>query len=63
MTFYLFYLSAQKLNRDSYYGANRSLRDYGRSGDLTWNTGLQYKAHFGNSSVIGGIESTGADSG
>ncbi len=53
------YLSAQKLNRDSYYGANRSLRDYGRSGDLTWNTGLQYKAHFGNSSVIGGIESTG----
>ncbi len=53
------YLSAQKLKRDSYYGANRSLRDYGRSGDLTWNTGVQYKANFGNSSVIGGIESTG----
>ena len=53
------YFSAQNLKRNSYYGANRSLKDYGSSGDLTFNTGVQYKVFLGNSSVIVGLEKTG----
>jgi len=53
------YASGQFLNRDSYYGANQSLSDYGNSIDKTYNVGTQYKAHFGNSSIITGIENTG----
>lgn len=53
------YASGQFLNRDSYYGANYSLSDYGNSKDKTYNIGAQYKAFFGNSSLIGGLESTG----
>lgn len=54
------YMSAQHLLRNSYYGANRSLKDYGRSKDLTYNTGIQYKMFLGKSSLIGGIEKTGS---
>jgi outer membrane receptor for ferrienterochelin and colicins len=53
------FFSVQHINRDSYYGANRSLEDYGNSKDLTYNTGMQYKAVFDNSSLITGIERTG----
>jgi outer membrane receptor for ferrienterochelin and colicins len=53
------FVSAQHLVRDSYYGANRSLRDYGRSEDLTYNSGVQYKLFLGRSSIIAGIENTG----
>jgi len=53
------FISAQNLKRDSYYGANKSLMDYGRSGDLTYNTGIQYKVSLENSSLIIGIENTG----
>jgi len=53
------YFSAQHLKRDSYYGANRSLKDYGKSSDLTFNAGIQYKAVLPNGSIIGGIENTG----
>lgn len=53
------YFSGQLLNRDSYYGANQSLRDYGNSKDKTYNTGIQYKAVLENSSLIAGIENTG----
>jgi len=53
------FFSAQHIMRNSYYGANRSLKDYGRSEGLTYNTGIQYKAFFGISSVIAGIENTG----
>jgi len=53
------FFSTQHLNRDSYYGANRSLKDYGNSKDLTYNLGMQYKAVLGNSSIIAGIENTG----
>jgi outer membrane receptor for ferrienterochelin and colicins len=54
-----FYGSAQYLNRDSYYGALRSLDSYGKSTDLTWNAGVQYKARFDGSSLIAGAEVTG----
>jgi outer membrane receptor for ferrienterochelin and colicins len=53
------YISAQYLNRFSYYGANKSQQAYGRSADLTYNTGIQYKAVFNNSSIIAGFENTG----
>lgn len=53
------FASGQFLNCDSYYGANQSLSDYGNSKDKTYNLGVQYNAHFGNSSVITGIENTG----
>lgn len=53
------YASAQYINRDSYYGANQSLSDYGNSKDRTYNIGTQYKTVFGNSSLITGIENTG----
>lgn len=50
------YFSTQLLDRDSYYGANRSLGSYGKSKDKTYNIGLQYKAVFNRSTLIGGIE-------
>ncbi len=53
------FASGQFLNRDSYYGANQSLSDYGNSKDKTYNIGAQYKAIFSNSSIITGIENTG----
>lgn len=53
------YASGQSLNRDSYYGANYSLSDYGNSKDKTYNIGAQYKAMLGRSSLIAGIENTG----
>ncbi len=53
------FASTQHLIRDSYYGANRSLKDYGISKDLTYNTGIQYKTFLGNSSLIAGVENTG----
>ncbi|NMC41252.1 MAG: TonB-dependent receptor, partial [Bacteroidales bacterium] len=33
--------------------------NYGSSADLTYNTGIQYKAYAGNSTLIAGIENTG----
>lgn len=50
------YFSTQLLDRDSYYGANRSLSSYGKSKDKTYNIGLQYKAVFDRSTLIGGFE-------
>lgn len=52
------YASGQFLKRDSYYGANFSLSDYGFSKDKTYNLGAQYKANFGKSSFVTGIENT-----
>jgi len=53
------FFSVQHLKRDSYYGANRSLDDYGSSRDITYNAGIQYKAVFSKSSLIAGLENTG----
>lgn len=52
------YAAGQFLNRDSYYGANQSLTDYGKTKDRTYNAGVQYKAVFRNSSLVGGFENT-----
>ncbi|NDW10031.1 TonB-dependent receptor [Dysgonomonas sp. 520] len=54
------FASGQYLNRDSYYGANKSLSDYGNTVDKTYSLGAQYKMIFENSSLIGGVEHTGS---
>lgn len=53
------YASGQYVERDSYYGAGRSLSDYGLSTDHTYNIGAQYKSFFDNYTLIAGIENTG----
>ncbi|RKD91830.1 TonB-dependent receptor [Mangrovibacterium diazotrophicum] len=50
------YFSGQRVLRDSYYGANQSLADYGNTKGFTYNLGTQYNASFGRSTLIGGIE-------
>ena len=50
------YASWQRLNRDSYYGANKSLSDYGNTKDYTYTLGTQYNAQFNSSNLIIGIE-------
>ncbi|MBN2263158.1 MAG: TonB-dependent receptor, partial [Prolixibacteraceae bacterium] len=52
--------AGQFLDRDSYYGANQSLSDYGNSVDRTYNVGAQYKANFSYASLITGLEHTGS---
>jgi len=52
------YASGQFLSRDSYYGAEQSLSDYGYSKDHSFNFGGQYKTALGNSSLIFGAENT-----
>ncbi len=53
------YASVQYIERDSYYGAEQSLTDYGNSTDRTYNLGAQYKAVFDNSILVAGFENTG----
>ena len=52
------FASVQSLKRDSYYGANRSLGDYGKTKDLTYSIGAHYKMYIDNSTIITGIETT-----
>ena len=52
------FASGQKINRDSYYGAEQSLSDYGNTKDFTFNSGVQYNAKFENSDLVSGIENT-----
>jgi outer membrane receptor for ferrienterochelin and colicins len=54
------FASGQFLDRESYYGANQSLRDYGKSTDRTYHIGAQYKANFTKSSVVLGVETIGS---
>lgn len=51
------YFSGQRVLRDSYYGAEQSLEDYGNTKGFTYNLGTQYNASFGRSTLVGGIES------
>ena len=50
--------SGQLLNRDSYYGAEQSLSDYGKSKSKTYSLGAQYKVFLENGSLIFGVENT-----
>ncbi len=53
------FISAQGINRKSYYGAHQSLKDYGHTGNLTYVTGLQYKTYLKDLKLITGIERRG----
>jgi outer membrane receptor for ferrienterochelin and colicins len=44
------------LNRDSYYGANKSLSDYGNSKDRTVNVGAHYNMVFHQATFIVGVD-------
>lgn len=50
------FLSGQYINRDSYYGANQSLSDYGNTTNFSYNTGFNYESNFRYSSLILGFE-------
>lgn len=50
------YGSGQFVDRDSYYGANRSLSDYGYTEDRTGVAGAQYKTWYNNTSFVTGLE-------
>lgn len=53
------YAAAQRINRDSYYGAEQSLSDYGNTKDLSFTIGTQYNINSGASSLVTGVENTG----
>ncbi len=53
------FASAQNAIRDSYYGADQSLSDYGNTKGFTYNIGSQFQSQFGANSLITGIEITG----
>ncbi|WP_462317568.1 TonB-dependent receptor [Marinilabilia sp.] len=54
------YVSGQNVDRDSYYGANQSLSDYGNTKDFSYTSGAQYNAVLGESNLLLGIENNGA---
>lgn len=54
------YVSGQRVNRDSYYGAEKSLSDYGNTKDFSFTAGTQYNAQFKRSNLVFGIEHIGA---
>ena len=54
------YASGQRVNRDSYYGAEQSLSDYGKTKDFSYVIGSLYNMHFGLSSLTIGAENQGA---
>lgn len=55
------FASGQYLDRDSYYGANQSLSDYGNTTDKTYNLGAQYKLSINDiSTIVAGTEYTGS---
>lgn len=52
------FVSAQNVERDSYYGANRALNAYGRTDDITLNAGASYKRENDNGTVLFGADVT-----
>ena len=54
------FISGQNVERDSYYGAEQSLKDYGYTEDFSYSTGIQYNAVFNHSTLVAGIEDNGA---
>ncbi|MBU2649918.1 MAG: TonB-dependent receptor [Bacteroidetes bacterium] len=53
------YVAAVNVNRDSYYGAEQSLKDYGLTESFAYNAGVQYHAYLGLSSITAGAETNG----
>ncbi|MFO7790095.1 MAG: TonB-dependent receptor [Bacteroidales bacterium] len=53
------YVSAQHVDRDSYYGADQALDAYGHTWDLTYVAGAQYNANIEKLMLTGGVENQG----
>ncbi len=53
------YVSGQRINRDSYYGAKQSLSDYGNTQNFSYIIGTQYNVRFELSDLVVGIENDG----
>ncbi len=53
------FVSGQMVNRNSYYGAEQSMKDYGFTESDAYNVGAQYTARFDNSNLVAGIETRG----
>ncbi|MDD4385535.1 MAG: TonB-dependent receptor, partial [Bacteroidales bacterium] len=53
------FASTQKVDRDSYYGANKSLSDYGKTDDLSYVLGGQYKMKLNETGLMFGFENQG----
>lgn len=49
----------QTVGRDSYYGANKALDAYGRSEDLSYSAGSQYKIAYEKNTIVIGAELNG----
>jgi outer membrane receptor for ferrienterochelin and colicins len=58
--FFSIYFSGQHVDRDSYYGAEQSLSDYGKTTDFTYTAGAQYNISFNYSHLVVGFENMGA---
>ncbi|MGM0619689.1 MAG: TonB-dependent receptor [Bacteroidota bacterium] len=59
------FLSAQGVNRDSYYGAEQDPSAYGLTDDLTYSAGIQYIRHmhnliFSEAGITAGLEANGS---
>lgn len=59
------FFSAQGVDRDSYYGANKDLSAYGKTIDFTYTSGIQYIRHterflFSPATLTSGIEFNGS---
>jgi outer membrane receptor for ferrienterochelin and colicins len=50
------FVSAQHVDRGSYYGAHQSLSDYGHTTDLTYAFGSQYRLQLKATGIIFGVE-------
>lgn len=53
------FFSGQKIDRNSYYGARYSLKDYGHTDNFTWVSGTQYERSGDRWKLIGGAELRG----
>jgi outer membrane receptor for ferrienterochelin and colicins len=54
------YVSGMNVTRDSYYGADRSLKDYGITEETDYSIGTQYTGHFSSGTLTAGAEVRGA---
>jgi len=55
------YAAAQDIQRDSYYGAGQALDAYGKTEDLSYSGGIQYKILTGRGGIIAGVEVNGGN--
>jgi len=52
------FFAGQSVKRDSYYGAQKSLKDYGVTNDFTYNSGFHFKSSLKSVQITTGLEQT-----